>query len=86
MPRYVYEGPAPHDDGDGGLARPGDVRDFSEEPAWGPWRLLADDDPLQSPDAATEPPGPPPGPSADPDADGPPAAAGAPLAPTGTEG
>jgi len=37
---YVYEGPGPQLDPEGGIARPGDRREFDEEPAWGPWRLL----------------------------------------------
>jgi hypothetical protein len=39
---YVYEGPGPHQDPEIGLVRPGDVRDFDEEPAWGPWRKLSE--------------------------------------------
>ena len=35
---YVYEGPGPQEDPEGGIARPGDVREFPEPPAWGPWR------------------------------------------------
>jgi len=37
---YVYEGPGPHQDPVIGLVRPGDVRNFDEEPDWGPWRPL----------------------------------------------
>lgn len=39
---YVYEGPGPHEDPVVGLVRPGDVRNFDEEPGWGPWRRLGD--------------------------------------------
>ena len=39
---YVYVGPGPHEDAAIGLVRPGDVRDFEEEPAWGPWQRLGE--------------------------------------------
>jgi hypothetical protein len=42
MPRYVYAGPGPVDDGEGGIVRPGDIR--GTEPDWGPWDELPDDD------------------------------------------
>lgn len=42
--RYEYAGPGPHEDGELGLIRPGDIRDFGEEPDRGPWRLLDDPD------------------------------------------
>jgi hypothetical protein len=51
MARYEYEGPGPHDDGGGGIVRPGDVREFAEEPDWGPWRPLGGD----APDGAEKP-------------------------------
>jgi hypothetical protein len=51
--KYIYEGPGPQDDGDGGIVRPGDVRDFGQEPDWGPWRLA--DDPVA--DAPSPAPG-----------------------------
>ena len=44
MARYRYAGPGPQEDGDGGIARPGDVREFADEPAWGPWEPLPDED------------------------------------------
>lgn len=44
MARYTYTGPGPHDDDAGGLVHPGDVREFDEEPGWGPWELLPEDD------------------------------------------
>ena len=34
---YRYAGPGPHEDPELGLIRPGDVRQFDEEPDWGPW-------------------------------------------------
>lgn len=39
MARYQYTGPGP-DESSGELVRPGDVREFDEPPAWGPWELL----------------------------------------------
>lgn len=39
MARYQYAGPGP-DESSGELIRPGDVREFDQEPAWGPWELL----------------------------------------------
>lgn len=39
---YVYKGPGPHQDPVIGLVRPGDVRNFDEEPDWGPWQLLSE--------------------------------------------
>lgn len=39
MARYQYTGPGP-DESSGELVRPGDVREFDQEPAWGPWELL----------------------------------------------
>jgi hypothetical protein len=38
--RYRYAGDGPHDDGRGGLVRPGDEWDWPAEPDWGPWELL----------------------------------------------
>lgn len=35
--RYRYVGPGPHDDGRGGIVRPGDVWNWPEPPTWGPW-------------------------------------------------
>ena len=90
MALYEYQGPGPHDDGSGTIVRPGDVREFDGEPAWGPWRLLPGDDPLNAPEPPESAPAPPPTPKAVPDAVTPPAAStpapAAPLAPTGTEG
>lgn len=37
MARYRYAGQNPQEDGAGGIVRPGDVREFDAEPAWGPW-------------------------------------------------
>lgn len=60
MARYEYAGPGPHDDGQGGIVRPGDVRDFAAEPSWGPWRLL--DEPA-APETSEKPSEPPPTPT-----------------------
>ena len=35
--QYTYPGPGPQEDGDGGVVRPGDTRDFDQAPDWGPW-------------------------------------------------
>ena len=51
---YVYEGPGPIET-DGSVVRPGDVREFAEEPDWGPWRPLGGGPP-ESPETASEPP------------------------------
>jgi hypothetical protein len=83
--RYVYEGPAPYVDGGGQLVHPGDVQEYDAAPL-GPWRELADSDPLQPPESAVAPPGPPPGLVSAPDAGGPAPADVPPLAATGTEG
>jgi hypothetical protein len=57
VPEYEYTGPGPHDDGDGGIVRPGDVREFAEEPNWGPWRLIEPDEPkLVTPPDEKSPP------------------------------
>jgi hypothetical protein len=58
MPEYEYTGPGPHDDGDGGTVRPGDVREFDTEPDWGPWRLIEPDEPrlVTPPDEKSPPP------------------------------
>jgi hypothetical protein len=59
--RYRYVGPGPQEDGGGGLVRPGEERDFDEEPAWGPWEPVPEEDggaesPAEPP--ATQPPTP----------------------------
>jgi hypothetical protein len=94
--RYVYEGPGPEEDGDGGIVRPLDVREFDAPPGWGLWRELAGGDPQQPPEPPSGLPQPP-GlvPVADQRAAGAARgetvtmadqAAGAPLPATGTEG
>ena len=52
-----YAGPGPHDDGQGGIVRPGDVWDWPEEPDWGPWEPAGDDGAVtDSAPQATQPP------------------------------
>lgn len=55
MPRYRYAGPGPVPDPEGELVHPGDVREYAEEPAWGPWELLDGPD-TPAPDAEAEAP------------------------------
>jgi hypothetical protein len=84
MAEYEYTGPGPHPDRDGGIVRPGDVREFEQEPDWGPWRLLEDDpgEPelvippavVITPDGPQKPAAPPAAPSPAPPAASPPAA------------
>lgn len=38
--RYQYTGPGPIGPVDGELLRPGDIREFDEEPDYGPWECL----------------------------------------------
>ena len=59
--RLRYAGPGPQEDGDGGIAYPGEVRDFDKEPAWGPWEPVPDEDGGEAPEQpqsvpATQPP------------------------------
>jgi hypothetical protein len=58
MAKYICEAKAPMGDGDGGLLRPLDVREFTADPG-APWRLLPDDEEAEKP---VEPDEPPPGP------------------------
>jgi hypothetical protein len=56
MAKYRYAGPGPIEVVSGGeVTRPGDEREFDEEPTWGPWDLL--DEP-EAADGDPEPPGP----------------------------
>ena len=43
MARYEYIGPGPREDAESGLIRPGDEREFDEEPAFGPWREIVEE-------------------------------------------
>jgi hypothetical protein len=54
--RYQYAGPGPVPDPESGeVIRPGDVREFPEEPAYGPWELLdGPDTPAPVPDLTPE--------------------------------
>lgn len=56
MAEYEYEGPGPHVDDEGGITRPGDRREFEEEPDWGPWRLVPGE---PEADEGGQPPSPP---------------------------
>jgi hypothetical protein len=57
--RYQYAGPGPVPDPESNeIVRPGDVREFDEEPAWGPWELL-DPEPEPEADECGQPPSPP---------------------------
>jgi hypothetical protein len=58
VPEYEYQGPGPHEDDEGGIVRPGDVREFAEEPNWGPWQLVEPDGPALAapPDGKSPPP------------------------------
>lgn len=40
MPEYVFRGPGPVHDDQGGITRPLDVRDFEEAPDCPPWELV----------------------------------------------
>jgi hypothetical protein len=41
VPKYRYIGPGPIEVITGGeITRPGDEREFEEEPTWGPWELI----------------------------------------------
>ena len=89
MARYVYEGPQPHITEAGECFRPLEVYELAEEPPFGPFRLLPDDDPVSPP----EPPDPSPSPFSPPASDPAPAsllslpATGAAASlPTGAEG
>jgi hypothetical protein len=58
--KYVYEGPGPQEDPALGLVRPGDEREFGEEPSWGPWRCLDEPpEPPATPDGTPPPDEPP---------------------------
>jgi hypothetical protein len=45
MAEYRYAGPGPVPDPEGELVHPGDVREYAEEPGWGPWELLGEPEP-----------------------------------------
>jgi hypothetical protein len=61
LPRYRYAGPAPVPDPDNELVHPGDVREYDEEPAWGPWELPATPE-AEPADGGPPPPADPPAP------------------------
>ena len=52
--RYQYVGPGPVPDPETSeVVRPGDVRDFDQEPGWGPWECI---DPPPEADEGGQPP------------------------------
>lgn len=60
MARYQYAGPGPVPDPESTeIIRPGDIREFPEEPAYGPWELLdGPDTPAPDPPAPAATPAP----------------------------
>jgi len=65
VPRYRYIGPGPIEVISGGeITRPGDEREFEEEPTWGPWELV--DEPQAAEPEPTAPAPPPASPLAAP--------------------
>lgn len=84
MGRWRYVGPGPQDDPEGGIVRPGDIREFDAVPDWGPWEgELPDEDTAvqEAPEATETPAAPPPAPASP----GPAAASPVPPKPFGTE-
>lgn len=55
--RFQYTGPGPIPDPEGEIVHPLDVREYDEEPGWGPWELL--DEPEPGTDEGGWPPSPP---------------------------
>jgi hypothetical protein len=54
MSDYVYRGPGPVQDPESTeVVRPGDVREFTEDPCWGPWEAL--DEPAPKAEAPPSP-------------------------------
>ena len=63
--RYAYGGLEPVPDGDGGMVRPGEVREFTKLPGYGPWNVVIDGPvTLQDAPPPPAPPTPPPAPAA----------------------
>jgi hypothetical protein len=58
LKKYAYAGPDPIPDGEGGIVRPGEVREMDELPPWGPWAEVAEDGaaPAAEPVPAKAPP------------------------------
>ena len=42
MAKYVYVGWGPEVDPEGEIVRPGDEREFDEQPTWGRWATVGD--------------------------------------------
>jgi len=61
MSKYRYGGLEPVPDGEGGMVRPGEVREFKALPGYGPWEAVAEE-PQDAPPPA--PPAPPSAPAA----------------------
>lgn len=61
MKKYRYGGLEPVPDGEGGMVRPGEVREFKTLPGYGPWEAVAEE-PQNAP--PPPPPTPPPAPAA----------------------
>ena len=62
MAKYQYGGKEPVPDGEGGMVRPGEVREFTKLPGYGPWERVPED--AQDEPPAPAPPAPPPAPAA----------------------
>ena len=63
--RYAYGGSEPVPDGQGGMIRPGEVREFKTLPNYGPWNVVLDSPVLlQDAPPPPAPPAPPPAPAA----------------------
>ena len=54
MARWRYVGPGPQEDPEGGIVRPGDVREFDAMPDWGPWEPV-EDEAQEAPEATGTP-------------------------------
>lgn len=45
MTAFRYAGQDPVPDGEGGVVRPGEIREFGAEPGWGPWEAVDEPEP-----------------------------------------
>jgi hypothetical protein len=65
MSKYRYGGLEPVPDGEGSMVRPGEVREFTRLPGYGPWEPVDDgpEPPREAPPRPA-PPAPPPAPAA----------------------
>jgi len=62
--RYAYGGSEPVPDGEGGMIRPGEVREFTRLPGYGPWNAVIDVVPPRDPPQPPPRPAPPAAPAA----------------------